>query len=547
MFLSKDDTCIDAPETPAHVFAARAFKHAIFGTPRPPSPVVGVSRSLVAEGVQDVPVSEASEAKVEIIKPVAGPSEGQKRKDREELNHHSELMSSPSKPRGILVTPGTAMARRKQVNFGEQVVDNEGKRSKYSKSGLPDKFPGKFPSPWTPHLAELEEIAGQSSSEKKMRRLLEKRSKPVVVATQVRTESGRQVIAKTDSPRAKDDSDITLDLSEPRSSSGRYWKEQYLSYAAESEAEMKRLIAKHKVAKEYARLKDGEATELRQQLETERNRRREKSLESEVKDLRERLRKVMSENAKLCGEITGLRLKIEDSTAGSGKTKQSASSAPGSRLADVAGPILEDNELELENDTIVHEPTSFIESRDMWLEDDSNQENSMPVSEQRIKRPVRPRSRNKVQVTKRPINLRSQQLHPIAERASPKDMTTIHVPIQPLSERSPNVGSHVRDNLHSHSKVSITTQGIHFPSDSPTTQSPVSVNGKPSQIFDPQASIQALALQADQPITPLSVRNRSSAARRQNGTPTKPIPKERSERAKARVEARLAAAKARRG
>ena len=32
------------------------------------------------------------------------------------------------------------------------MLDNESKRSKYSKSGLPDNFPGKFPSPWTPKM-----------------------------------------------------------------------------------------------------------------------------------------------------------------------------------------------------------------------------------------------------------------------------------------------------------------------------------------------------------------------------------------------------------
>ena len=53
-------------------------------------------------------------------------------------------VSSPTK--GILMTPGTAAARRKTVTFGDHVVDNEEKRP--VKSGLPDDCPGKFPSPW---------------------------------------------------------------------------------------------------------------------------------------------------------------------------------------------------------------------------------------------------------------------------------------------------------------------------------------------------------------------------------------------------------------
>ena len=56
-------------------------------------------------------------------------------------------------------------------------------------------------------------------------------------------------------PRSKDDADVTLDLSLPRSASGRYWKDQYDSYSARSESEVKRFIIKQRVAKDYARIK----------------------------------------------------------------------------------------------------------------------------------------------------------------------------------------------------------------------------------------------------------------------------------------------------
>ena len=132
-------------------------------------------------------------------------------------------------------------------------------------------------------------------------------------------------ISRTDAPktppRSKDDADVTLDLSLPRSASGRYWKDQYDSYSARSESEVKRLIIKQRVAKDYARIKDEEAMGLKAQLETEQRRRqkRENSLERQVKDMRERLRAALADNAKMSAEVSSLRAELAglsvDSTA----------------------------------------------------------------------------------------------------------------------------------------------------------------------------------------------------------------------------------------
>lgn len=121
------------------------------------------------------------------------------------------------------------------------------------------------------------------------------------------------IAAKKPTQRPEDDADVTVDFNLPQSASGHYWKEQYQSYSAQSEAETKRLIAKHKLAKEYARRKDDEAVGLRTQLESERKKRqqREKDLERQVKDMRERLRCALAENSKVCTEMLALRLKEE--------------------------------------------------------------------------------------------------------------------------------------------------------------------------------------------------------------------------------------------
>ena len=113
--------------------------------------------------------------------------------------------------------------------------------------------------------------------------------------------------------RAKDDADITIDVMEPRSESGRYWKEQYVSYSRNSEQETKKLIAKQKLARDYARKRDEEATDLRRQFESAKKRHhtREKELDKQVKDLREKLRLQLAENAQSSVEIAMLRKQLE--------------------------------------------------------------------------------------------------------------------------------------------------------------------------------------------------------------------------------------------
>ncbi|TLD29878.1 hypothetical protein E2P81_ATG06531 [Venturia nashicola] len=262
-----DDTQIDAPETPAPVFAVRAFKHAIFGTPQPP-PTLAPARFAKTKKESDDPFSAPALSSTK-------------------QNENTELGLSPTK-RGILKTPGGGSTRRKELVWGADVIDNEGK--KQSRSGLPGNAPGKFPSPWTPKALDVTEDKKSKVEDKRPKtQLSEKLYDAKATGTSPRVKG-----------RAKDDADITIDMLEPRSESGRYWKEQYMAYSQKSEEETKKLITKQKIARGYARKKDEEATELRRQLENDRKKRhtRESSLEVQVKDLREQLRHALAENAR---------------------------------------------------------------------------------------------------------------------------------------------------------------------------------------------------------------------------------------------------------
>ncbi|KAJ4367031.1 hypothetical protein N0V83_007561 [Neocucurbitaria cava] len=273
-----ESTFIEPPETPAHQFAVNAFKHAIFGTP-----AVDDTNAASNKSTRKAKLDAANAKAIELPAPKEdGPP------------------SSPSKQAGgILMTPGTANKGRKTVSFGSHVVDNEGKRGNTGKSGIPKDCPGKFPSPWTPGTQlKLDPSSDKRPRTKLTEALLDAR-------TTIQTKSGQK-------PKARDDSDITMDLGAPRSESGKYWKEQYESYAERSEKEMKKVIAKQQLAKKFAMKKDGEVTELTTKLEQERKRfrQRERELEQQNKDYQERLRQTMADSMSATIEIAALKARV---------------------------------------------------------------------------------------------------------------------------------------------------------------------------------------------------------------------------------------------
>lgn len=237
----------DAPETPAPVFAARAFKSAIFGTP----------------AFHDEDELEKPRQAVDMngrIRPGAQASGG----------------SSPTKPQGILLTPGTATFRRKTVSFGDGVVDNEGKDA-IGKSGVPNDCPGKFPSPFTPQVDENSEPGRRTALTKTLEAARDGKTKKSSFNADVQNldvvqskDPKRNTMDTIPCSTIEDfDGDMTLDLAEPHSHSGRYWKSEYNRYHEEAKAQMTKLVRYKQLAKSYAKKKDSEAIELGEKLKEE--------------------------------------------------------------------------------------------------------------------------------------------------------------------------------------------------------------------------------------------------------------------------------------
>ncbi|OLN84914.1 hypothetical protein CCHL11_03922 [Colletotrichum chlorophyti] len=234
-----DTTQLDQPDTPAPVFAARALKSAIFGTPARPD-------------------DDRDER----------PKKMARRRDDDDEDSDADART-PLKPQGILLTPGTGTSRRKRVSFGHDVLDKAG--TKKGKEKDTEERPGKFPS-------SFEDTGGDSAS--KRTRLTEtmensRRNKGTLNSRenhQTRARASRNDDAEDEWEEADDDNcthDATIDLNEPHSRSGKYWKSEFEQYHQDAKAEMEKLLKYKQLAKSYAKMKDAEAIDLNTKLKEE--------------------------------------------------------------------------------------------------------------------------------------------------------------------------------------------------------------------------------------------------------------------------------------
>jgi hypothetical protein len=500
------DTIFEAPETPAPVFAMRAFKQVLFGTPQhaTPAPIFN----------ERPPIQAVPPIKGQRLQPSDVQKERESRRERHTSNPLKDLAASsrmqpppsPSKPTGILMTPGTINGRRKQVKFGEQVVDNEGKRNKYSKSGLPDNCPGKFPSPWTPKTTTPASstvdppAALKSTSDSTNEKKVESRFKEILdLGRQPKTET-KHVIRP---PRSKDDGNVTTDLTLPCSASGRYWKNQYEQYSSNSVMETQRLIVKHKLAKDYARMKDDEAQGLRTQLDYERRKRgkREGSLERQVKEMRGRLKDALADNAKLTAEVTVIRMQMEKH----GLHKEQYEKKP-------VGNIIQPSQdpITVTRTKITAKSATTSSPDDIWLDTDTDGE--AKIRARRLRR-----SAKTEQLTSRgrTPDLDSANVTPTSVKIKPRTnsprgiantrLTPRLTKLSPLSERSLNLPSPTPNKSRVGSDgISLKTVGL---KKSGILQArPMSPNITHGSIFhlDFTTPIEALEIQASQPVTPVA-------------------------------------------
>ncbi|KAJ9485483.1 hypothetical protein VN97_g7881 [Penicillium thymicola] len=248
-----DSKLLEPPETPGHVFAIRAFKSALFGTP-------GVEED---ENNTSQKQSGHQRSKSDTVK--LAPTEI--KTDAKPTDATYNPTGSPTK--SILVTPGTAL-RRKTVSFGESVIDNEGKRP--GSASKPAKTPpnpsGTLSTQWMSGSSD-----GSGKPRSKLTQTLmnarDNASKNSEPAKSDESTGETKSVIVPGSKDALDNEDITLNLEDPHSESGKYWKTEFDNYRVKTNREIKKLIQYRSIAKSYARKKDTEAMRLADKLKEE--------------------------------------------------------------------------------------------------------------------------------------------------------------------------------------------------------------------------------------------------------------------------------------
>lgn len=253
---------LEPPETPAPVFAMRAFKSALFGTPGAEEEEKEKEKVEEKDREPQSKPTAHQRSKSETTKPIAIEMEPAKT----DVNSTFNPAGSPTK--SILVTPGTIANRRKTVSFGEGVVDNEGKRD--SQSSRAPKTP---PNPSGIHAQWMSGSANGKPPSKLTQTLLDARDNASKNAESAKSSQDNPSESKPAArPQLKEDSgmeDITINLDEPRSESGKYWKTEFDNYRVRTNREIKKLIHYRSIAKSYARKKDSEALRLADKLREE--------------------------------------------------------------------------------------------------------------------------------------------------------------------------------------------------------------------------------------------------------------------------------------
>lgn len=266
---------LEAPETPAPVFALRAFKSALFGTPGAEGEDESVLRAKEEAASR---LRNQSDSRKDPATERAGNDTATK---KTETGVGGNTMTSPTK--SILMTPGTTSNRRKTVSFGDAVVDNERKQDSPTKSSskTPVNLTGNSSSPWTSGSSD-----GKNKPRSKLTQaLMDSRDKPSKDPEPMQVPKPDVARSSENTPRRalppttattttatttkNDDNDDTINMEEPRSQSGKYWKTEFDNYRTRTDKEIRRLVQYRSVAKDYARKKDEEAVRLADKLKQE--------------------------------------------------------------------------------------------------------------------------------------------------------------------------------------------------------------------------------------------------------------------------------------
>jgi len=307
----------DAPETPAPVFAVRAFKTALFGTPHTEREI-RLPALASEKDANKVPSSISNKVKKEdriVAKAVPGqfPS----------ATPNYESMASPTK--GILVTPGTAATRRKTVSFGFNEALAQGTTTT---AAVEDAEPNIDPV-LTPYKEESEGPTADQPRHSKLTKQLIELSKKKPDERIPLKDLDSQPTANKGAPRHKSNTnalmvgpDTTIDLNQPESRSGQFWKTEYEEFHRKSTQEMINVLQYSQNIKTYAAIKDQEVITVNEKMEKELA--RLASMERKVSKLVKQLKLTQTKGPEGDSDVANLIRDLAQQTARAIMYKQKA-------------------------------------------------------------------------------------------------------------------------------------------------------------------------------------------------------------------------------
>lgn len=253
----------EGPETPAPIFAVRAFKSALFGTPRIDQDALATPTST--------PADNRAGKKERAGRITKSPKVKQTIEEEPVTKPRTVSLMSPGK--GILLTPGTGAARRKNVSFGglafnEKVGKEESHQAdpkllpNVDNSSIIEAVPQRRQTNLTKALykARIGTIKDDKPADPK---------EPDEKETSVRSEVEPKTQEEDKEDIVADSADVTVDLNHPFSRSGQHWKAEYERYFKNSDREMKKIIKYGQSVKSFAAKKDSEASYLGEKLDQE--------------------------------------------------------------------------------------------------------------------------------------------------------------------------------------------------------------------------------------------------------------------------------------
>ena len=310
------------------MFAVRAFKSALFGTPNPTQPVSPSNRSRKLS-------AQNSTQKASAFFPEIPTTSTNVPKDTDDILNQNKLdldvLVSPTK--GILLTPGTITSRRKNVTFRGLGSDEKLKEKNNSRSSLlSDNVPES-----SLNTSQAAGLIANQSRQTSLAKALYKARDAVPGAKAIRPLSVNRASQKSapegeiECPEAIIEkegcdpgvaADVTIDLNHPHSRSGQHWKAEFEQYHKNSDREMKKIIKVSQNVKSFAVKKDSEASELGEKLQRQLS--KVAAMESKVTDLATQLAATKRQDSRETPDQTRLVNDLARQTALAIRYKQKA-------------------------------------------------------------------------------------------------------------------------------------------------------------------------------------------------------------------------------